>query len=74
MALFSGRLGESFLYHPSGPIVIGLYAVVTLYLSILLFAGLKGPEWEKERKWFQITEVIGVGSLLVGWMAKLLVI
>jgi hypothetical protein len=73
MSLFSGHFREAFHYNPGGPIVIGLIGGVVFYLSIILLGGYTGLEWAKEKKWFEITEQLGLGSLLIGWTMKLFI-
>ncbi|MEE8453072.1 MAG: DUF2752 domain-containing protein [Thermoguttaceae bacterium] len=70
MATFSGQMSEAFRLHPAGPVVIGIVAIMALYLALVLLTGHKGLAWRKEAKAYNVLEAFAIAALVIGWVGK----
>lgn len=69
-ALYTGDIKNSFYYHPAGPMIVGIIALITLYLILVVFTNVNGLEWRDEVKASTRIEWIALASLLIGWVGK----
>ncbi len=72
-ALFTGDIKGSFHYHPAGPMIVGIIALITMYLIVVVFTNVNGLEWRNEVKASTRIEWIALASLLIGWIGKSLI-
>lgn len=73
MALVSGDPEAAVRYHPAGPVIILLLALMTAYLGATLLTRIRGMAWKREAAVYHLLDYAMVGVLLTGWVMKLCV-
>lgn len=70
MALMTGHVKSALHYHPAGPFILLLLAVMVAYLSATVLTRYRGMTWKTEVALYQLLDRTMVGMLLIGWCIK----
>lgn len=71
-ALLTGDIPGAFRFHPAGPLIVAIFAVITMYLVVVVLTNVKGLEWRKEVTASSRIEYTALVTLVIGWIGKML--
>ncbi len=73
-AVWHCRFIEAFKYHPAGPAILLLVVILAGYFALVSLTRCRGLNWPREIRVYQGIEYMAVGLLVLGWLAKILLI
>jgi len=71
VAVLRGHWGEAFAWHPAGPLLFGLTAIIAAYLALALAGVVPGMPWSREAAAYRRAEGLALALLAAGWAGKI---